>query len=320
MSEPTPPELAPQIAACTPEPAAPGMGLGVVAVPVGRWSRVRAHPAFAIFITIFAIWVGWNVAWLVEALWAALAELDREETVPFSILTLASQGTAVAVVWLASGRLPHERKEALALRRSPLPQGQLVYVAFASIGLHNLWCYIQDWLGAMGGDAGEVPTAQALHDVSAATAGLAPWLVLIATTVLVAACEEICFRGYLMRRLQSRWSVATGVGVSAFVFATAHLHPTHVVSVLPVGVWLGYLAWKTNSTMTSIVGHAAVLLFIDAEHILARALGSDARRDSTELVALWGLSILFGVWSTIRVVKTLEAGPRDQPWTPKQGA
>jgi len=276
---------------------------------------VRAHPAFAIFITIFAIWVGWNVAWLVEALWAALAELDRGETVPFSILTLASQGTAVAVVWLASGKLPRERAEALALRRSPLPQGQLVYVALASIGLHNLWCYIQDWLGAMGGDSGEVPTAQALHDVSSATTGLVPWLVLIAATVLVAACEEICFRGYLMRRLQSRWSVATGVGVSAFVFAMAHLHPTHAISVLPVGVWLGYLAWKTNSTMTSIVGHAAVLLFIDAEHILARMLGRETGTDSIEIVTLWSLSIIVGLWSAIRVVKTLEAGPRGEPWT-----
>ncbi len=312
MSEPTPLEPAPQISAGTPEPAAPG--LGVVAVPVGRGARVRAHPAFAIFITIFAIWVGWNVAWLVEALWAALAELDRGEAVPFSILTLASQGTAVAVVWLASGKLPRERAAALALRRSPLPQGQLVHVALASIGLHNLWCYIQDWLGAMGGDSGEVPTAQALHDVSAATAGLAPWLVLIAATVLVAACEEICFRGYLMRRLQSRWSIATGVGVSAFVFAMAHLHPTHAISVLPVGVWLGYLAWKTNSTMTSIVGHAAVLLFIDAEHILAQMLGRETGTDSIEIVTLWSLSIIVGLWSAIRVVKTLEAGPRGEPW------
>ena len=120
---------------------------------MGRWVRMRLHPGFAIFIMVLAIWVGWNVSWLVGSLWAAAADLHRDEAVPFSILTLASQGTAVAVVWLASGRLPRERANALALRRSPLPPRQLVYVALASIGLHNLWCYVQQWIGAMGGDS-----------------------------------------------------------------------------------------------------------------------------------------------------------------------
>ena len=35
------------------------------------------------------------------------------------------------------------------------------------------------------------------------------------------------------------------------------LDPLHVIAVFPIGVWLGYIAWKAGSIWPAIMGHVA---------------------------------------------------------------
>ena len=84
---------------------------------------------------------------------------------------------------------------------------------------------------------------------------------LIVTAVLVAAVpgyvEETLFRGYLQSRLLQRWSPAAAIVVSSLIFGIAHLDPMHVMLVFPIGLWLGFVAWRCGSIWPAVICHMA---------------------------------------------------------------
>ncbi len=69
--------------------------------------------------------------------------------------------------------------------------------------------------------------------------------------------EETLFRGYLQRRLLQRWHPAGAIAVSSVFFVASHFDPVHVLSVIPLGVWLGVVAWRCDSIWPSMLCHAA---------------------------------------------------------------
>lgn len=70
--------------------------------------------------------------------------------------------------------------------------------------------------------------------------------------------EELFFRGYIQRRLLQRWSPVTAIILTAVLFTVAHgVTPPVLLTVLPVGVWLGWIAWRADSIWPGCVCHAA---------------------------------------------------------------
>lgn len=84
-----------------------------------------------------------------------------------------------------------------------------------------------------------------------------PRLVIIIGLVafLPGVCEELLFRGYVQSRLTKVWPPFAGVGFSSICFALAHVDPMHIFVILPVGVWLGLVAYKTGSIWPAMLGH-----------------------------------------------------------------
>jgi membrane protease YdiL (CAAX protease family) len=83
----------------------------------------------------------------------------------------------------------------------------------------------------------------------------APFIVMfVLMAVLPGLSEELLFRGLLQRAIRS---APVAIGVSGFAFAVAHLDPPHVVAVLPMGLFLGWVAWRTDSTWPTIAAHVA---------------------------------------------------------------
>jgi len=84
------------------------------------------------------------------------------------------------------------------------------------------------------------------------------WQVLSLILVVAAlpgVVEELLFRGYLQRRLLSRWPAIAAIGATSLLFAVAHFDPLHIVAVLPLGCWLGVVAWQSQSTLPCILCH-----------------------------------------------------------------
>jgi uncharacterized protein len=70
--------------------------------------------------------------------------------------------------------------------------------------------------------------------------------------------EEMFFRGYIQRRLLERWPAWAAIGTASLLFGVLHIMPHAVVFALPIGVWLGVVAWRTGSIWPCIVCHAFI--------------------------------------------------------------
>jgi len=67
--------------------------------------------------------------------------------------------------------------------------------------------------------------------------------------------EESVFRGLLYGWLAGRWGGAVAWIVSSLAFAAAHMELAHIILVLPLGLWFGWLRWRTGSLWPSLVAH-----------------------------------------------------------------
>ena len=93
---------------------------------------------------------------------------------------------------------------------------------------------------------------------SAATAGLLVWLWL-AVVIVAPIGEETLFRGFLFRGWQRSPDDAwTAIGSTAFLWAVAHVqyNPLVVGEILLVGLALGWVRWRTGSTISTILLHS----------------------------------------------------------------
>ncbi|HSI02362.1 MAG TPA: type II CAAX endopeptidase family protein, partial [Reyranella sp.] len=91
------------------------------------------------------------------------------------------------------------------------------------------------------------------HVVKGLPGNLLVGLALLA--VLAPLVEELIFRGLLYGLVAGRWGGLTAWLVSSLAFATAHYEPAHVVLVLPLGLLFGWLRWRTDSLVPSLIAH-----------------------------------------------------------------
>jgi len=75
--------------------------------------------------------------------------------------------------------------------------------------------------------------------------------------VVAGASEEIFFRGYMQSRLREHWPPAAAVLATSASFAALHVDVSavHMVLALALGLYLGFVAEATGSTLPCIVCH-----------------------------------------------------------------
>jgi membrane protease YdiL (CAAX protease family) len=90
------------------------------------------------------------------------------------------------------------------------------------------------------------------------------WQIIGLIAFLPGICEEIMFRGFIYRFFEgkSHWHA---IWISASLFALFHLDPYRFLPVLFLGLMLGWLLYKTNSIIPSMLSHtinnsAAIIL------------------------------------------------------------
>ena len=118
--------------------------------------------------------------------------------------------------------------------------------------------------------------------------------VLLSLTIVIIAPigEELLFRGFLQHYLENTWKdVTRAILVSSLFFAFIHFNPYWIIQIYLLGILLGYLAWKTQSVLPSIVFHIC---------INGTSLFLTTFDDFVERVILWNghihpIIILFGI-------------------------
>lgn len=130
-------------------------------------------------------------------------------------------------------------------------------------------------------------------------------------------CEELFFRGLMQRRLLAAWRPGAAIGVTSLLFALLHIDPPAMTLALVLGVWLGFVAWRTGSILPTMAIHALINSGWNALQIVARQYELP---DSVWVPAL----VVFGVAAAvcfvgaIRVLirKSLPFGMRPVPVAP----
>lgn len=111
-------------------------------------------------------------------------------------------------------------------------------------------------------------------------------------------CEETLFRGLILRRLLRRWGPVGSIAMSSSLFALAHVDPPAVTLALILGVWQGYLTWRTGSILPAMATHIAINSLWNLAQIVARQSDLSER-------TMWTAAGVIGVASLVCFAMTV---------------
>ncbi len=80
-------------------------------------------------------------------------------------------------------------------------------------------------------------------------------IVLFHVAFVPAICEEILFRGYVLRSFEKSWGVTAAIIVSGLIFGMFHLQLTHLFPLAIIGILLGYITWVSQSIIPAMAAH-----------------------------------------------------------------
>lgn len=115
-----------------------------------------------------------------------------------------------------------------------------------------------------------VPPFQIIAYQTAKAAGWLPALA-IATVVAAPAGEEIFFRGFLFRGwVRSPRGAAIAIPIISVIFASLHIQYNifGMLQILFVGLFFGWLRWRSGSTVLTMLCHATLNLESSLETVV----------------------------------------------------
>jgi len=81
---------------------------------------------------------------------------------------------------------------------------------------------------------------------------------LLSSLILAPIFEEIIFRGYILRGFLSTYSPIKAIISSAIIFGLVHFYPYQIIGAIPLGVFFGWIYYKTKSIGITIILHSFV--------------------------------------------------------------
>jgi uncharacterized protein len=212
-------------------------------------------------------------SWTAEQIDAAQRELANQPLGPVLFLAPHLVFVLVACALGFLSRVPFV--ERLALRPLRVPAGTLLLVACGMLGVQGLVVSLAPFLGQPSDHL------QFLTDVVREPEGGRAVFVALLVTLVPAFCEELFFRGFVQSRLVAVWPPGAAILLTSVVFALVHIDAQHVIAVLPIGLYLGWAAWRSGSVWMSMLLHAL-------NNLAAVLLG----RFEVQLPAVWAATAL----------------------------
>lgn len=81
------------------------------------------------------------------------------------------------------------------------------------------------------------------------------WSLVFVIAVLPAIGEELVFRGVIGRGLLARWGLIPAILITSVMFGLVHVHPAHVIAVIPLGMFMHYVYYVTRSFWAPVLVH-----------------------------------------------------------------
>ena len=188
-----------------------------------------------------------------------LGEIAKEAIGSSSLawtLLIASQVVLLACAWLACRVLRKPARARLGLVTTNLEPMQRAVLLVATVVPFGLGL-VAAWLVSSVNGSSRVDATglqQMWHEGSRVES--VGWILLIA--LLPGFVEEVFYRGFLLRGFLLGWGPGASILVSSVLFAVVHGDPVSAAAIFPLGLWLGWVAWRTDSVAMTFAMHAGV--------------------------------------------------------------
>lgn len=73
--------------------------------------------------------------------------------------------------------------------------------------------------------------------------------------IVPSICEEVLYRGYILRSFEKSWGPVAAIVLSGVIFGFYHLRLTQALPLALIGILLGYIAWKSSSIFPAMLAH-----------------------------------------------------------------
>jgi membrane protease YdiL (CAAX protease family) len=183
----------------------------------------------------FAAWATWLVASIVVV----------RTLGPGAVVGAVAIGQlALLAIALVAMRLARKDRRALGLAR---PRAR--FIAAAALVGSSMWFVNMVIVSLLPLDTDDSPIRIVVD---------APplWQVLVVVVALPAVCEEVVFRGVLLRGLASRFYPVIAVIGSALAFGLYHVYPPQMIATFLLALALGWIALRGGSALPAMLAHA----------------------------------------------------------------
>jgi len=111
-----------------------------------------------------------------------------------------------------------------------------------------------------------------------------PVLLLLAV-MFPALPEELTFRGVIQQGFEKRYSSPVAIALTSFIFALFHLDPIQALSVMAIAAFWGWVVWRSQSVLPSLIAHALQNGLTVISIIVANTKGEGLKEPSGVLAA-----------------------------------
>ncbi len=263
--------------------------------PVGAWESLAWTGAYALSQFV-AVSLTLAIISLAALGWESLSTdrmmelfLELEIDNSFLVFGASTLGAALILMPLVKWRLGASWREQLHLvlpsgRHSLLILGAVLPLAILS---NELYRVCQGWFGFAAGDTNRL--------VQSLSFQVSYPILVMAIALGPAVSEELVFRGLIGQGLVQRWGLLRGVGMTAALFALAHVSPAHAIATLPLGLFLHWVYLQTRSLWAPILLHFLNnLLVISLAHFRIGELPASPVLLTTAFGCLTALAWRFG--------------------------
>jgi membrane protease YdiL (CAAX protease family) len=204
------------------------------------------------FLVIIALLLWFDAG---DDLLAPDVEAFASHAVAVSLVSIAAVPAELAVIWLAV-RLKHwSFNDYLALI---WPDRRHVVLGFVCIAVVLPLADLSSYL------AGQPLVPDFVRNLYlTARESNALWLLAIALVVAAPLAEELVFRGFMYRGLaSSRVGVPGAILIPSAIWAVMHIQysPFYIFHIFVIGLVLGWLRWRSGSTILTLLLHGAINL------------------------------------------------------------
>ncbi|WP_138432196.1 CPBP family intramembrane glutamic endopeptidase [Fodinibius saliphilus] len=81
------------------------------------------------------------------------------------------------------------------------------------------------------------------------------WLTLFHVALVPAICEEVLYRGYVLRAFEKSWGIWPAIIVSGLFFGMYHVQPTNLLPLATLGMVFAFITWTSRSIIPAMVAH-----------------------------------------------------------------